>query len=311
MALVDKNGNSIKSGNGNAVKSAYVNRNSGRAGNGGVGSAAANVSNRVRAAAAAAPGANGPPGANYGGKQATPPLASVGVGSSDGLKDSISKGVSSLSEYLVKSPLVETLDNTVGKWFGGHEGQTYGQSTMPPPGTPAYDERMKEGAPWYDQFTYQMTDDERNSQLDHAFIDGNPTTDRQRAIAKATGGRAPTSGNQVFYNPDGTLNAAKTAHAVNSQQRGEGSGNGSIVPPPVSGGGSSNGGYFPGGGGNNGSVNRTGYADNYFQAIPDSVFNSVISEDGITSPRLKPVPISYGNSYNAGRRWKSGVFGQQ
>ena len=197
-------------------------------------------------------------------------------------------------EGMQDHPLIQGLDATLGI-FGNHKGQTYGESTAPDyypfPGAKndAYETHMRNLGP-LDGFTYQMTDDEHNAQLDHAFI-GKPTTDAQRLAVKE--GRVRPNGG-LFTGED---TGGQSVPAITS--------------PPVSGGGSSNGGYFPGGGGNNGSVNRTGYADNYFQAIPDSVFNSVISEDGITSPRLKPVPISYGNSYNAGRRWKSGVFGQQ
>ena len=63
----------------------------------------------------------------------------------------------------------------------------------------------------------------------------------------------------------------------------------------------------------NSSSNNT-YADNYFKAIPDSVFipvSGTVNTGSITSPSLTGVPISYGNSRNGGRQWKSGVFGQQ
>jgi|AOAMet1_04_M0_20_1038515.scaffolds.fasta_scaffold08736_2 hypothetical protein len=67
-------------------------------------------------------------------------------------------------------------------------------------------------------------------------------------------------------------------------------------------------------GNNNNNISTNTYADNYFRAVPDSVFASVVTAPnagGISSPSLTGVPISYGNSRNGGRQWNSGVFGQQ
>jgi len=68
------------------------------------------------------------------------------------------------------------------------------------------------------------------------------------------------------------------------------------------------------GNGTNNSTSNNKYADNYFKAIPDSAFLPVtgtVNTGAITSPKLTGVPISYGNSRNGGRKWNSGVFGQQ
>jgi len=56
-----------------------------------------------------------------------------------------------------------------------------------------------------------------DKQLPHAFIDGNPTTDVQKEIAKLTGGRAPMS---TVYNNDGSVNLAATASNVSSDNQG-------------------------------------------------------------------------------------------
>ena len=185
------------------------------------------------------------------------------------------------------------LDNTLGI-FGGHKGQTYGESTAPDyypfPGAKndAYETHMRNLGP-LDGFTYQMTDDERNAQLDHAFI-GTPTTDSQRrAVAE---GRVRPNGGSLYMGDTG----GQSVPAITSS--------------PISGGG---GGSFTGGGNTNSGGNNK-YADNYFRAVPDSLFANVVTatnSNGISSPSLTGVPTSYGNSYNAGRQWNSGVFGQQ
>ena len=185
------------------------------------------------------------------------------------------------------------LDNTLGI-FGGHPGQTYGESTAPDyypfPGAKndAYETHMRNLGP-LDGFTYQMTDDERNAQLDHAFI-GTPTTDSQRrAVAE---GRVRPNGGSLYMGDTG----GQSVPAITSS--------------PISGGG---GGSFTGGGNTNSGGNNK-YADNYFRAVPDSLFANVVTatnSNGISSPSLTGVPTSYGNSYNAGRQWNSGVFGQQ
>ena len=187
------------------------------------------------------------------------------------------------------------LDNTLGI-FGGHPGQTYGESTAPDyypfPGAKndAYETHMRNLGP-LDGFTYQMTDDERNAQLDHAFI-GTPTTDSQRrAVAE---GRVRPNGGSLYMGDTGGQSVP------------------AITSPPISAAGGG-GGYFTGGGNTNSGGNNK-YADNYFRAVPDSLFANVVTatnSNGISSPSLTGVPISYGNSYNAGRQWNSGVFGQQ
>ena len=185
------------------------------------------------------------------------------------------------------------LDNTLGI-FGGHPGQTYGESQVdyyPFPGAKndAYETNARnQGA--LDGFTYQMTNAERNAQLDHAFI-GTPTTDSQRkAVAE---GRVSPNGGSLYMGDTGGQSVP------------------AITSPPISGGGG--GGSFTGGGNTNSGGNNK-YADNYFRAVPDSLFANVVTatnSNGISSPSLTGVPTSYGNSYNAGRQWNSGVFGQQ
>ena len=196
-------------------------------------------------------------------------------------------------EGMQDHPLIQGLDATLGI-FGNHKGQTYGESTAPDyypfPGAKndAYETHMRNLGP-LDGFTYQMTDDERNAQLDHAFI-GTPTTDSQRrAVAE---GRVRPNGGSLYMGDTGGQSVP------------------AITLPPISGGG---GGSFTGGGNTNSGGNNK-YADNYFRAVPDSLFANVVTatnSNGISSPSLTGVPTSYGNSYNAGRQWNSGVFGQQ
>ena len=50
-------------------------------------------------------------------------------------------------------------------------------------------------------------------QLPHAFIDGNPTTDVQKRIAKLTNGKAPST---TIYNSDGSVNIGATAAMVST-----------------------------------------------------------------------------------------------
>jgi len=183
------------------------------------------------------------------------------------------------------------LDNTLGV-FGGHPGQTYGESTAPDyypfPGAKndAYETHMRNLGP-LDGFTYQMTDAERNSQLDHAFI-GTPTTDAQRLAVKE--GRVNPTGGLATGDNGNNLNTINSTAPISGRAIGSYTNT------------------TPNSGGNN------KYADNYFRAVPDSVFANVVTatnSNGISSPSLTGVPTSYGNSYNAGRQWNSGVFGQQ
>jgi len=66
-------------------------------------------------------------------------------------------------------------------------------------------------------------------QLPHAFIDGNPTTDVQKRIAKLTGGRAPST---TIYNNDGSVNIGATATMVSSSSQGN-QGNQSNLDPSI------------------------------------------------------------------------------
>jgi len=61
------------------------------------------------------------------------------------------------------------------------------------------------------QWAYEMTDQERESQLAHAFIEGNPTTVVQKQIASLTGGKEVTG---TIYNTDGTVNIKRTAQML-------------------------------------------------------------------------------------------------
>jgi len=66
-------------------------------------------------------------------------------------------------------------------------------------------------------------------QLPHAFIDGNPTTDVQKEIARLTGGRAPSS---TVYNSDGTVNIGATATMV-SPENNNNQGNPAATPTEI------------------------------------------------------------------------------
>ena len=61
------------------------------------------------------------------------------------------------------------------------------------------------------QWAYEMTDNERESQLAHAYIEGNPTTVVQKQIASLTGGKEVTG---TIYNTDGTVNIKRTAQML-------------------------------------------------------------------------------------------------
>jgi len=335
MALVDKNGNAVKSGNGNAIgsgtSSGNNNNNNSSSGDGRAANRARSAANLVAAKAAAArnnAGASGPPGRDYG--VVAPIVAKVAAplakefASEDQIRGAyesysssrdnkspvnsisskVGSAVSSLSEYLNNTSIVKGLEATLGEWFGGHEGQTYWDSKAPSPNSASYAGYVEENPKGkFDQFTYQMTPAEKNSQLDHAFLDGNPTTDRQRAIAEATGGRAPTSGGQIFYNADGTLNKTATAHAVNSQQRsngngGAGGGIATATGPLVNNINSPSSRYRP----VTQEVPINQHPD--FTAALMGLSNTGDSVGFNRSSELISTPISYGNSYNASRRWK-------
>jgi len=209
-----------------------------------------------------------------------------------GLRDFLTP-LSERGREAFKGSMYDTLlSNTLGV-FGGHPGQTYGQSQVdyyPFPGAKndAYEANARNQNP-FDQFTYQMTPEEKNSQLPHAFIDGNPTTDTQKAIAALTNGRAP---GYTIYNADGSPNITATANATNSEQRSNGNG----VSAPL--GNSTYGSGFNGIGGTGGFTRvGGGTPGNYFSAIPDGVFNSG------GSPAIMNIQTSYGNGYNAADQW--------
>ena len=214
---------------------------------------------------------------------------------SSGLRNFLTP-LSKMGQEAFKGSMYQTaLDNTLGV-FGGHPGQTYGESQVdyyPFPGAKndAYEANAR-NQNVFDQFTYEMTPEERNKQLPHAFIDGNPTTQIQKDIAAQTNGRAPS---YTIYNSDGSPNIAATVNATNSEQRASGNG----VSAPLSGNTYGNG--FNGFAGSGGFTRiGGGTPGNYFSAIPDGVFNSG------GSPRLMGVQTSYGNSYNAADQWTAG-----
>jgi hypothetical protein len=200
-----------------------------------------------------------------------------------------SGALDSVRDYVMKGPL-GAITNAVSDVFG-NTGTTYYGSQAPAymrMNDPDYQKYMAD-APVWDQFTYSMTPEEKNSQLPHAFIDGNPTTDTQKAIAALTNGRAP---GYTIYNADGSPNITATANATNSEQRANGNG----VSAPL--GNSTYGSGFNGIGGT-GRFTRVGGGTpgNYFSAIPDGVFNSG------GSPAIMNIQTSYGNGYNAADQW--------
>ena len=195
-------------------------------------------------------------------------------------------------DYIMSGP-IGAITNAVGDVMG-NIGTTYYGSQAPigmRKNDPDHAKYMA-GAPAWDQFTYAMTPEEKNKQLPHAFIDGNPTTQIQKDIAAQTNGRAPS---YTIYNSDGSPNIAATVNATNSEQRASGNG----VSAPLSG--STYGNGFNGFAGSGGFTRiGGGTPGNYFSAIPDGVFNSG------GSPRLMGVQTSYGNSYNAADQWTAG-----
>ena len=58
---------------------------------------------------------------------------------------------------------------------------------------------------------YTMTDQERESQLAHAFIEGNPTTKVQKQIAALTNGKEITG---TIYKSDGSVDVKRTAQML-------------------------------------------------------------------------------------------------
>jgi len=59
--------------------------------------------------------------------------------------------------------------------------------------------------------SYVMTDQERESQLAHAFIEGNPTTKVQKQIAALTNGKEITG---TIYKSDGSVDVKRTAQML-------------------------------------------------------------------------------------------------
>ena len=71
----------------------------------------------------------------------------------------ITPSTSSLGALFENSMYGKLLENTLGR-FGGHPGQTYWESQAPPEHSSYYAEHMDK-KPWYDQFTYERTAEER------------------------------------------------------------------------------------------------------------------------------------------------------
>ena len=196
-------------------------------------------------------------------------------------------------EGLTDNALLNGLDNTLGV-FGGHPGQTYWESIAPPPTSAGYAQWVIDNPRGkMDGFTYQMTETEKNAQLDHAFT-GTPTTEGQfRAVYNGT----VTADGNLYDSGAGDNND-------------DGTGSGTSVPRVKS--------HYTNATHQTGS-NTAAYGDNYFKAIPDAVFaaanpvktaqNSPLAGT-ITSPSASnSVATSYGNSRDAGRQWTSTAMG--
>ena len=225
----------------------------------------------------------------------------------------LSEQVSDLTDFIAKHPLVKFLDSTIGEVFGGHPGQTYWESKAPPEGDPARVQyEIDNPRPVTDQFTYQMTPSEKNSQLPHAFIDGQPTTDVQKQIAALTGGRAPSS---TVYSSPGVVDVQATAALANSE--GNQSDNNNVTTLSNNTRLAGEEGRYTNSTPQRGS-NTAAYDSNYNRAIPSTATlaaNPFMTAQAaplagaITSPSaFNSVATSYGNTNNAGRQWTSGAM---
>ena len=225
----------------------------------------------------------------------------------------LSEQVSDLTDFIAKHPLVKFLDSTIGEVFGGHPGQTYWESKAPPEGDPARVQyEIDNPRPVTDQFTYQMTPSEKNSQLPHAFIDGQPTTDVQKQIAALTGGKAPSS---TIYSSPGVADVQATAALANSE--GNQSDNNNVTTLSNNTRLAGEEGRYTNSTPQRGS-NTAAYDSNYNRAIPSTATlaaNPFMTAQAaplagaITSPSaFNSVATSYGNTNNAGRQWTSGAM---
>ena len=225
----------------------------------------------------------------------------------------LSEQVSDLTDFIAKHPLVGFLDSTIGKVFGGHPGQTYWESKLPAPTSEYYDAYVKANPrPVTDQFTYQMTPSEKNSQLPHAFIDGQPNTDVQKQIAALTGGKAPSS---TVYSSPGVVDVQATAALANSE--GNQSNNNNVTTLSNNTRLAGEEGRYTNSTPQRGS-NTAAYDSNYNRAIPSTATlaanpsmtaQAAPLAGAITSPSaFNSVATSYGNTNNAGRQWTSGAM---
>jgi hypothetical protein len=133
-----------------------------------------------------------------------------------------------------------------------------------------------------------------DNQLPHAFIDGNPVTSEQKAIAALTGGKAP---GYTVYNGDGSVNIERTAMtAGNGNGDGNGGQGGQQAPAapnwweegyqqPINGGG----GQLPGFGGGQQVQGLPGYLQNELAPTPDftgSYQSSLLGNTALPSQQI-------------------------
>jgi len=171
-------------------------------------------------------------------------------------------------DYFAKSPLGTFFDG-VSDVFG-NDGQSYWESTAPPMSMRGGAERAEYMAkkPWWDQFTYSRTDEQRAEEARREKEkEWNPVSGQNQEFQRKGNGPDGVNGNMVG------------------------------VTAPISGG-NTVGIFGSGFGGGFTPTGRTGPA-NYFSALPDGIFNSG------SSPALVGIQTSYGDSYNAADQWTS------
>ena len=179
------------------------------------------------------------------------------------------RGLAKLAEqgqdYLAKSPLGTFFDG-VSNVFG-NDNQSYWESKAPPMSMRGGAERAEYMAkkPWWDQFTYSRTDEQRAAEdKRERDKEWNPVSGQNQEFQRKGNGPDGVNGNMVG------------------------------VTAPISGG---NTGSIGGGFGSGFTpIGRTRPA-NYFSALPDGIFNSG------SSPALVGIQTSYGDSYNAADQW--------
>ena len=107
----------------------------------------------------------------------------------------ITPSTSSLGALFENSMYGKLLENTLGR-FGGHPGQTYWESQAPPEHSSYYAEHMDK-KPWYDQFTYERTAEERANPPGAASVwttgTGEPVLDGNQQPVRTSNYRPPVN----------------------------------------------------------------------------------------------------------------------